>query len=206
MKKIIYINLFLGIILWLGLCTDYSLSGNGLDILLPLVVGCLSLCVLIAILRHKEMVRNTRYAYLLTCVPSIAGGCLFVISVIVLFVSGAILGGMFYMAEMSGEQFVEQVKSPDGRYAANIYFRPVGAYTGGNGRILIRVTHRWLPFIEHDVHTHKTFRDPDQVPFIEWTDNNTINVLDRGGTIKVRWIKFQWPWLIRFFKSGFYYC
>ena len=38
--------------------------------------------------------------------------------------------------------------SPDVTREAHVYFRPVGAYAGGNGPINIRVKHRWMPILE----------------------------------------------------------
>lgn len=68
-----------------------------------------------------------------------------------MFVPPFTLGGLFAFDELAGEKQIQQIESPDGRLTADVYFRGVGAYSGGNGRVDVRIRDRFVPFLERDV-------------------------------------------------------
>ncbi|MFH1228528.1 MAG: hypothetical protein V1701_11590 [Planctomycetota bacterium] len=162
------------------------MPGIWLDVLFLLAAGGLSVYLIIRLFLNKQLSRKKRWLYSLACIPIFG----FISPFILLFPFS-----MLYACEVANEQFVEQVASPDGMATASVYFRPVGAYTGGNGYILVRIKHRYFPLAERHIYARKTFKDAD-AHFIIWLDNDTLLALERNDVIKVVWFKFHrpWPW------------
>ncbi|MFA5794635.1 MAG: hypothetical protein WC980_06165 [Candidatus Brocadiia bacterium] len=181
---LVWVNLVLGLMLWLGLCSDWSLPGTKLDIILFLVACGSSVYLIIRLLLNKQLSSKKRWLYSLVCIPIF----IFIFPYLLLFPFT-----LFYASEVAGEQFVEQAVSPDGVTTASVYFRPVGAYTGGNGYILVRIKYRYFPLVERQIYVRKTFED-EHGHFIKWLDNDTMLALERNDVIKVGWIRFHRPW------------
>jgi hypothetical protein len=186
-RKLIYINIILGVVLWFGYCTDYSLPGTIPDIISPIIVAVVGLISFMIFISDKGF----SVIGITSSLISLIGGGLFVLLIIVSLIFP------FWLWEVAGEVQVQEVESPNGLSVATVYFRPVGAYTGGNGRIFIRVKYRWFPLVERDVYAAKTFEEPNNYDFIEWLDNTTILAKEKNEIVKIGVIKFQLPLFIR---------
>ena len=85
------------------------------------------------------------------------------------------LGAFFAASEIAGETEIQRAISSDGTRIAYVYFRGVGAYSGGNGRIFVRVRHQILPLLERDVfYLPRSYADENSTNYLEWRDNNTL--------------------------------
>jgi hypothetical protein len=89
---------------------------------------------------------------------------------------------------------IQKIESPNQINIAEVYFRPVGAYTGGSGKIYIRVTNKYVPFFERDVYSGKTYTaNEDTTNYISWIDNNTLYVAENDEKISIGEIKPETP-------------
>lgn len=175
-KIVVSINAVLGVILWFGYLTDYSWPGTLLDILFPPVVGVIGLFSLVFVTASVSSKARRRFAGL-ACLPSLFGGCLSVLSVILMLIPPFTLGFMFMVTEMGDEVLIQQAVSPDGMRIVEVYFAPVGAYGAGNGRISVRVRCRLFPVVERDVFSlDASYADENTSNYLSWADNDTLVV------------------------------
>jgi len=187
-KLILVLNLILGIALWFGSFTDVSLRGTIPDILFPPFVTVLALITLGALPAEKKKLGVLAY------IPSFSGGCLYLLMGFIMIVPPFTLAFLFGASEIADEVRIQQVASPNNLEFADVYFRPVGAYTGGSGRIYIRVVNKFLPFIERDVYTAKTYTvDEKTTDYVKWLDNITLYISDTDQQINIGGVKPELP-------------
>jgi hypothetical protein len=191
-RVILGINLVLGILLLFFSFTDYSLAGTIPDIVFPPVVFVTGCVALVAACRATT--KRWRTWAKLSALLSITGGALYVIMTCLLF-AFSILGAMFAMSEIADEQRIQAAVSPDGSRVAEVYFRGVGAYSGGNGRISVRVKHRLFPFVERDIYflAQTIEANHDTRDYLSWQDNDTLYIPETKETVKVGLVKAQVP-------------
>lgn len=195
-------NLLLGLLLWIGLCSDLALSSRLANYLLPPLIGLLGVISLRHLRRGASsgLPRRAKVAQILSCLPGIAGGIPSIILAIValvppiLFVT--ILGGMFSLSEQANATVIQQSESPDGRKMAEVIFYPVGAYSGGNGRIAVHLKYHNIPFIQRDVYSLSDSYEADGGPqeYVMWTDENMLFMSEEGITLDVKQVKWNPPW------------
>ncbi|HWB02886.1 MAG TPA: hypothetical protein VG796_07680 [Verrucomicrobiales bacterium] len=165
------LNLILGGMLWIGICTDVSWRGTLPDILYPFAVACVAALALLK--GDKGTLPRARRLYKWACMPSIIGCSITLLSMASVVINP--LGLMFRLSEFSSETVIQSAVSPDGTRVADVHFRPVGAYSGGNGRVYVRVHYRWLPFIERDlVYVRRSYADETTHDYLEWRDADTL--------------------------------
>ena len=184
-------NLALGVLLWFGLCTDYSLPGTWPDLLGPPVVGVLGFITVLA--ARKLPVKRNRLACRVACLPSVLGG---VLSSIVLLQLALPL--WFELDEIQNEACVQRTESPDGRQLAEVYFRYAGAYDSGAHRIFVRVKRGWFPFLERDVYYKgRSYSDEHITDVVRWRDKDTLLVHETSTVIKLGWVKLERPAFVK---------
>ncbi len=194
-KALVVINLILGLFLWFLFFTDYSLAGSIPDILYPPVVLIFAIVSLAII----HIIRTKRQKFLITLlhIPSIIGGGLYILIAFAMLIPPFTLGALFAFSEITGETEIQQVSSPDGRRSAYVYFRAVGAYSGGNGRIYVRVRHYMMPFLERDIfYLGKSYASEDSTTYLEWRDNNTIYIPEIKREVSVGEIRTEIPQIV----------
>jgi hypothetical protein len=185
-------NLCLGVVLWFFYFTDYSWSGTIPDIVFPPVVAVISFVSLLAArnARNRSLSRAARLA----CLPPLIGGGSYVLMAALLLMPPFTLGALFTIDEISNEKLIQEAPSPDGTRVAEVYFRGVGAYASGNGRIYVRVKHRLLPFVERDVyHLHGSHVDQDTTDYLSWSDSDALYIPETHEQVAVGMIGFQIP-------------
>jgi len=188
------INLILGLFLWFLFSTDYSLTGTIPDILFPPVVGIIAV---ISLAVNKTSSKWQLLLITLVHLPSIIGSGLYVLTVLLMFVPPFTLGAFFAASEIAGETEIQRAISPDGTRIAHVYFRGVGAYSGGNGRIFVRVRHQILPLLERDIfYLPRSYADEDSTNYLEWRDNNTLYISETQQEISVGVIEAEIPQVI----------
>lgn len=197
---VIALNLFAGLILWFGYCTDYSWAGSMPDYIYPPAVAFVALVSLRR--KDKGANRRSRRRYRLACMPSLIGGGMAIVLMVIMFVPPLLLASLFTISEIAGETLIQSAVSPDGTRVANVYFRPVGAYSGGNGHVFIRVRYRWLPIVERDIYyvrmssAHEYTHD-----YLQWKDANTLHISrdwmkGTSADVTVGTIRFETPEVI----------
>ncbi|NIN65220.1 MAG: hypothetical protein GTO63_11080 [Anaerolineae bacterium] len=185
-------NLTLGLTLWFFHCTDYSLAGTIPDLLFPPAVAVMGLVSIMAAKGAPTLAKKLVIG--LSSLPSLVGGCLPLLVGMLLFVPPLTLGGMFMVHEIANEKLIQQAISPDGWRSAEVYFRGVGAYGAGSGRIFVRVKHRLFPFVERDVYYLPVTHVPrDTTNRLHWRDNETLHIAETGEEVEVGLLTFQVP-------------
>ncbi len=173
------LNVFAGLVLWFGYSTDLSWTGTIPDLLFPPIVGVVALATLMI---QKDVDPHLRWTYRFACLPSLLGGSLAVAIAIVMFVPPFTLGGMFMADEIANERLIQNIASPDGGRIASVYFRGVGAYGSGSGRIFIRVRSRSLPILERDIYSvYPSYAYEDTQNYLRWRDRDTLEIINEPG-------------------------
>ncbi len=192
--KLVIVNLILGLFLWFLFSTDYSLVGTVPDILFPPVIGMVAAVSLVA---SKASSKRQRLLITLFHLPSIIGGGLYVLTALLILIPPFTLGAFFTASEIAGETEIQRARSPDGTRTAYVYFRGVGAYSRGNGRIFIRVRYRTLPFLERDIlYVPRSYASEDSTNYIEWRGNDALYISETKQEISVGVIATEIPQVI----------
>jgi hypothetical protein len=193
-KRHVLVSLALaaGIVLWFFFLTDYTFAGTLVDFLFPPVSLCAGLIGFLAARRFpgQPAKRLARLASL----PALLGGLLY-LALGALLAAFSPMGVMFAVSEIMGEQVLQAAPSPDGTRVAEVYFRGVGPYSGGNGRVIVRVKHPLLPFVERDVFylsdSYEAGRNTTE--YLQWLDNDTICIPETGEIVKLGLVKAKVP-------------
>jgi hypothetical protein len=191
----IIVILSLGVLLWFLSFTNYSLVGSWPDVIFPVAVGVTAFISLAVALPRTE--GRERALVGAAHLPALLGGGLFVLSTLLMFVPPFTLGGLFAFDELAGEKQIQQIESPDGRLTADVYFRGVGAYSGGNGRVDVRIRDRFVPFLERDVYyLGRSLASETTSDYVSWLDSRTLRVSETGETVDVRGVKTEIPTIV----------
>lgn len=189
-KLVLAINLFLGISLWLGFFTDISLRGTIPDILFPPLVVVFAVATIRVVPTERKKLSKLAY------IPSYIGGFLFLLMACIMLIPPFTLGFLFGVSEIASEVRIQQIESPNNSRIAEVYFRPVGAYSGGSGRVYIRVTYTYFPFLERDIYYLRvSHADENTRNYLQWIDNDTLYISETDEKIVVGTIKPDMPTL-----------
>ena len=211
-KAIVGVNLGLGILLWFGYCSDYSWRGTIPDYVYPLIVAVVAVVSLL--LKDKGPNTGARRSYKAACMPSLVGGGAVGVLMVIMMIPPFTLGLLFALAEFEGESMIQSTVSPNGMQVAEVYFRPTGAYSGGNGRVDVRVHYRWMPIAERDVYyCGRSYASDKPQEYLRWRDADTLEIVgDSTGNdeVKLGILKWTEPMIIvgpinivrSFFGSG----
>lgn len=186
-KLVLGVNLLLGVVLWIVFLTDVSLRGTIPDILFPPATALFALLTLGALSAKRKI---GIFAY----IPSFGGGCLYLFMGLIMIVPPFTLAFLFGADEIANEVRIQKIESPNQINIAEVYFRPVGAYTGGSGKIYIRVTNKYIPFFERDIFSGKTYAaNEDTTNYASWIDDNTLYITENDEKINIRESKPEIP-------------
>lgn len=203
-RWIIVLNLVLGVLLWIALCSDLELASTLANVLLPPIIGLIGVVSLRALWRHfrTRSSRRERLIPLLSCVPAIIGGIPYVllalVAIIPPIVFAVILGGMFALSENVNRSIIQEAQSPDGWKTAEVWFYPVGAYSGGNGRIEVDLRYHYMPFVRREVYYLSDSYRADNSPqeYVSWLDDDTLRLLEEARPLAVGRVKWHLSWMV----------
>lgn len=187
-KLVLAVNVVLGGSFWLGFLSDLSLRGTLSDILFPPFIMIFAIITLGALPIEKRKFGGLAY------IPSCGGGCLYLFMGFIMLIPPFTLAFLFGASEIADEVRIQQIAAPNNIDFAEVYFRPVGAYTGGSGRIHVRVVNKYIPFVERDIYTGKTYTaDEKTTNYVQWLDDNTLYVSETDNQISIGSIKPELP-------------
>ena len=194
---LLLINFGLGLVLWFGLCSDYSWDNAWANIIFPSMVGLVGLVSLFQ--NRKSLTRQQKRVQSLLCLPSVVGGIPYVLAVIVLMVPPLTFIPMLWIQQQSSAIRIQQVESPNGSQIAEVYYLPVGAIIPEvNGGIEVRLKYKWLPFVKRDVFKlFITDADENTHNYLSWVDNETLYINETEEELKLHWIEWEVPAFIR---------
>ena len=196
-KVVALVNLTLGTILWLLHSTGFSLAGTIADLVFPPLVGIVGLVSLVAL--RKAPGKTLKIVGRLFCLPSIIGGGLYVLSAVLFFVPPFTLGAMFNLSEIRNETRIQSAVSPDGTKTASVYFRPVGAYSGGNGKIYVRFKYHLFPVVEREVFFLRVSQaNKNTANYLQWSGNDSLFVPEVNQQIPLPKVRLRTPPEIQF--------
>ncbi len=187
-SRMVWLGLILGFLLWFGYFTDYSLAGTIPDLLFPALVGIVAIKAI-----GQTSYRLIKYILGLHVLAGFFPLFVILISLIPPF----LLGFLFAASEVAGETRIQREASPDGVRMADVYFRPVGPYASGNGRVYVRIKYRLFPLVERDVFAHSgSHADEDTDDYVSWKDNDTLYVPETFQEIKLGFVEGRIPGFI----------
>lgn len=191
-KVVLAVNLVLGAFLWFLDSTDYSLRGTISDIVFPPTVFIIAVITLMTV----PDIQKKRISKLI-CLPSLVGAGIHVLIGIIMIVPPFTLALLFSIDEIKSEVRIQQISSPDEKRIAEVYFRPVGAYSGGNGRVYVKVIEKLLPFVERDLlYIRVSHADEDTKNYLKWIDNDTLNISEINENLPIGTVEFEIPYAI----------
>ena len=192
---LLLVNLSLGIILWFGMCSDYSWDNVWVNIAFPPFVGLIGLiCFFIG---RKNLTSKQKKVQSFFLLPSIIGGIPYLILMILAVVPPFGLATVFWFHEQSSGALIQRTVSPNDSQIAEVYFLPVGAYSGGNGRIEVHLKYKLLPFVKRDVLDLRVTRaDENTTNYLSWVDDETLYVPEENYHLKINWIEWKIPSII----------
>jgi predicted membrane protein len=192
---LLLLNTALGIILWFGLCSDYSWDNVWGNFIFSPVVGLVGLVSVF--IGRKSLTHQKKRVQSLLCLLSIIGGIPYLTLMILAIVPPFLLATMFWFDEQSSATRIQRVESPSGSQIAEVYFLPVGAYSGGNGRIEVHLKYKWLPFVKRDIfYLRVTHEDENTTNYLSWLDDKTLYIPEKDFKLNVNWIEWEMPSII----------
>jgi hypothetical protein len=191
-KTILAINLILGIFLWFLDSTDFSLRGTIPDIIFPPLVFIIATATLVLVSDTQKR-RTSR----ILCLPSLIAGGAHILIGLMMIIPPFTLALFFSIDEIKSEVRIQQISSPNSNETAEVYFRPVGAYSGGSGRIYIRIINNSLSFVERDIlYLRVSHADENTKNYLRWIDDDTLYISEIKENISVGNIEFETPYAI----------
>jgi hypothetical protein len=170
------LNVAAGVVLWFGMLTDVSWAGGIADLVFPPLVVVLALASWRV--SYSEPVGRARRLFRIACMPALIGGAATMLAIALLIVPPFTLGLLFAAGEAGQQQLIQSTVSPNGMQVANVYFTGVGAYSGGNGRVSVAVSPRWMPLVERDLY-YEGASDAglDTTRYVRWDGNDTLAIV-----------------------------
>ncbi len=193
-------NIALGRILWFGLCSDYSWNNAWVNVIFPPIVGLIGLVSFFK--NRRNLTQKRKRLQTLSYLPSILGGIPYLVLVVVAIIPPFLLATFFWFDEQASATLIQKAESPNETRIAEVYFLPVGAYSGGNGRIEVHLKHKWLPFVKRDVYFARvSHADENTHDYLSWVDDETLYIPETKREVKISPIEWRVPSMITISKN-----
>lgn len=181
-----FANLLLGMLLLFLVLTDMEFNSTAANFVFPLFV------LIFAFFSYKK-ITGRRKGTALFYIPSFVGGFGFYAVIIFMFLID-FLGSFFWICEEANKARIQRSCSPDKTEYCDVYHYPVGAYSGGTGRVRVFLVNKFFPIVRREVFyenkAHVSLED-DDIPYeyLAWEDDDNIRLAD-GKIVNVRGIIF----------------
>jgi len=186
------INFVLGLVLWFGLCSDYSWDNVWVNVLFPPIVGLIGLASLFH--NKQSLTRQQERVQCLLCLPSIIGGIPYVLWMILAIIPPFVFGPMLWIHQQSSATRIQQVESPSGSQIAEVYYLPDVVLSEVPGRIEVHLKYKWLPFVKRDIFDLcLTEVDKNTQNYLSWVDNETLYIKETEQELKLHWMEWEVP-------------
>ena len=167
--------------------TDIELNSTVANFIFPMLV------VIFGFFSYKK-ITNRQKGKILFYLPSFVAGVGFYI-VIAFMLLFAFLGCLFWFREETGKVRIQRCYSPNKIEYCDVYHYPVGAYSGGSGRVRVFLVNKFFPVIRKEVFyepkSHIWLEDKDDIPYeyFVWEDNDNIKIYN-SKIVNVRGVIF----------------
>jgi hypothetical protein len=190
------LNSLLGAALWFGFFTDYEWDSTTANVLFPLVAGGIAVLSLVALKLARPAERSQRLRAWACCLPSLLGGLSFLFAAVLF--CAPVLPAVFWFSEQSSAVLIQRAPSPGGGKTAEVIFYPVGAYSGGNGRIAVFIKYNWLPLVRRQVYFRGDSRaDKTTSNYLTWQGTDAILLEEQGAPVRFGAVRWETPFIIR---------
>ena len=169
-KFILGTNVCLGLMLCLGLVSDYSWNARWANTVFPPFVGLVGL---LSICRGRKVSKETRRWSRILCLPSVILGMPYAAFLVIAAFPPLLFGTFLWIAERDSAKVIQEAWSPDGTKRVEVCFLPVGPYSAGEGRIEVHLSYRWLPFVKRDIYYLSVSRADESVEDYLWWEGNS---------------------------------
>ena len=184
------VSLLLGVVLWVGVTTDFSWNNDTVNLFYAPFVGLFGLASLFLIRQYDNENLNKKYYYLL---PSLFGGVPYIVFVILascFLIPFATLG----ISEEKEKTIIQQEFSPNKLLIAEAYFYDNGTFEGNGNLVSIQVKYKNIPFIRRDISStsiSEFYEYPGE--YFQWDSDSKIVIQEPYKGINVSTVKFKWP-------------
>jgi hypothetical protein len=191
-----WVTSVVGLLLWVDYFSAYSFKWLVLEVVFPFIVLLLGITLY---KKSKKIAREGKEKQIITFVSisSIVGGLLgsvtYALTLFIMLIPPFSPGGMFLLSELSQDRIIYSAVSPNGMQVANVHFRPTGAYSSGNGHVLVSLSPRFLPFIEKQIYDLDRVLAPENEFTITWQDTNTVYLGGENKTIQTNTSDVEMP-------------
>ncbi len=193
-----YCNLLLGIILLFLILTNIELNSTIANFIFPIFV------LFLGLFSYKKNTVKQKEK-LLFYLPSFVGGFGFYI-VIIFFFFISIFGSLFWISEETNKIRIQRCYSPNKIEYCDVYHYPVGAYSGGSGRVSVFLVNKFFPVVRKEVFyepkAHVWIEDKEDIPYeyFVWENNDNIKI-HNSNIINIRGITFYPVTMIKAIRS-----
>jgi hypothetical protein len=189
-SSVLIVNLSLSLFLAALALTNLTLPGTWQNYLFPPLIGIFPLVSYLIFFRRSSGKRKMLAA--IATLPAAGFGCLPTLLFLLMAIPPFTLAFFFAIDEMTNEVHIQSEISPDGTQVAEVYFRGVGAYSGGNGRVNVRVHPRIFPWLELNAYSNgRSYASEETTDYVSWINNNTLRVADEEGAIPAYQLYFE---------------
>ena len=189
------INLFLGIFLFFLFLTNVELNSTIANLLFPM---CVLVFGKISYKKSANRQKGKIFFYLPSFIGAIGFYAVKLIICLVFFTST-----IFWISEETNKTRIQHSYSPNNMEYCDVYHYPVGAYSGGTGRLRVFLVNRFFPIIRKEIYyeskSYTVVTDNPESEYyenefhiIEWKDKDSIRIFPKGKEIikNVRKISF----------------
>lgn len=169
-------NIFLGLLIFLFLTTNLEWNNKIANILFPFIVFAFSFFTIKYAKSHFEKPQKHKIIWS-SILSFLVSGLYFLYYILCITVG--FLFFLFSMSEEHNKVLIQRASSPNNVRYCETYFYPVGAYSGGTGRIRIYCINKFFPLVRKEVYYEPTAHfayEEEELPFnfVSWKDNKKI--------------------------------
>ena len=188
-----FINLFLGLFLFFLFFTNFELNSTIANLLFPMCVFVLGKT------SYRKLTKPQKRKILFYLPSYILAIGFYVVKILIGLVF--FMGTIFWISEETNKTRIQRCYSPNKTEYCDVYHYPVGAYSGGTGRLRVFLVNKFFPILRKEVYyegkSHVfVVEDPEseyytsEFDIIEWKDKDNITIFSVENIVNVRKLSF----------------